>query len=183
MTSGATPRKHQSALEPVDDMIDHVRGPAASPVIVEYGDYECPYSRQAYREIERVETELVGGVRFVFRHFPLTQTHPHALAAAAAAEAAARQGRFWDMHELLFNRQKALDEHDLQHYAADIGLDTAMFDDDRAGPLVLDRIRRDVNSGLASGEVLGTPALFINGAAHRGGYDAATLLKALAPRV
>ena len=87
------------------------------------------------------------------------------------------------MHELLFNRQKALDEHDLQQYAADIGLDTAMFDDDRAGPLVLDRIRRDVNSGLASGEVLGTPALFINGAAHRGGYDAATLLKALAPRV
>jgi protein-disulfide isomerase len=74
MTSSATLRKHQSALEPVDDMVDHVRGPASSPVIVEYGDYECPYSRQAYREIERVETELVGGVRFAFRHFPLTQT-------------------------------------------------------------------------------------------------------------
>jgi protein-disulfide isomerase len=102
-------------------MVDHVRGPASSPVIVEYGDHECPYSRQAYREIERVETELVGGVRFAFRHFPLTQTHPHALATAAAAEAAARQGRFWDMHELLFHRQKALDEHDLQQYAADIG--------------------------------------------------------------
>jgi protein-disulfide isomerase len=85
------------------------------------------------------------------------------------------------MHELLFHRQRALEERDLQRYAADIGLDTAMFDDDRAGPLVLGRVRRDINSGLASGEVLGTPTLFINGVAHRGGYDAASLLKALAP--
>jgi protein-disulfide isomerase len=181
MTSSGMPGKRQPALEPVDEMVDHARGPASSPLILEYGDYECPYSRQAYREIERVETELAGGVRFAFRHFPLTQIHPHALAAAAAAEAAARQGRFWDMHELLFHRQKALDEQDLQRYAADIGLDTAMFGNDRAGPVVLGRIRRDVNSGLASGEVLGTPTLFINGAVHRGGYDAATLLKALAP--
>jgi len=181
MTSSGMPGRHQPALDPVDEMVDHIRGLARGPLILEYGDYECPYSRQAYREIERVETKLAGGVRFAFRHFPLTQIHPHALAAAAAAEAAARQGRFWDMHELLFHRQKALDEQDLQQYAADIGLDTAMFDDDRAGPLVLGGIRRDVNSGLASGEVLGTPTLFINGAAHRGGYDAATLLKALAP--
>ena len=181
MTSSGMPGRHQPALDPVDEMVDHIRGPARGPLILEYGDYECPYSRQAYREIERVETKLAGGVRFAFRHFPHTQSPPHPLAAAAAAEAAARQGRFWDMHELLFHRQKALDEQDLQQYAADIGLDTAMFDDDRAGPLVLGGIRRDVNSGLASGEVLGTPTLFINGAAHRGGYDAATLLKALAP--
>ena len=181
MTSSGMPGRHQPALDPVDEAVDHVRGPASGPLILEYGDYECPYSRQAYREIERVETELAGRVRFAFRHFPLTQIHPHALAAAAAAEAAARQGRFWDMHELLFHRQKALDEHDLQRYAADIGLDTAMFDNDRASPLVLGRIRRDINSGLASGKVLGTPTLFINGVAHRGGYDAATLLKALAP--
>ena len=106
MTSGAMPGKRQPALEPVDEVVDHVRGPASGPLILEYGDYECPYSRQAYREIERVATELAGGVRFAFRHFPLTQIHPHALAAAAAAEAAARQGRFWDMHELLFHRQK-----------------------------------------------------------------------------
>jgi protein-disulfide isomerase len=181
MTSGAMPGKRQPALEPVDEVVDHVRGPASGPLILEYGDYECPYSRQAYREIERIETELAGGVRFAFRHFPLTQIHPHALAAAATAEAAARQGRFWDMHELLFHRQKALEEQDLQKYAAGIGLDTARFDEDRAGPLVLGRIHRDINSGLASGQVLGTPALFINGMAHRGGYDAATLLKALAP--
>src|SRR6516162_1868111 len=180
MTSSATPRKHQSALEPVDNMVDHVRGPASSPVIVEYGDYECPYSRQAYREIERVETELVGGVRFVFRHFPLTQTHPHALAAAAAAEAAARQGRFWDMHELLFRRQKALEDADLRGYVAQLGLDAAVFDQDRAGAAVADRIRRDVDSGLASGQVLGTPTLFIDGVVHRGGYDPPALLAALA---
>ena len=181
MTSSAMPGKRQPALEPVDEELDHVRGPVAAPLILEYGDYECPYSRRAYREIERVETELGGGVRFAFRHFPLTQIHPHALAAAAAAEAAARQGRFWDMHELLFHRQKALEEQDLRQYAADIGLDTATFDGDRAGPLVLGRIQRDVSSGLASEEVLGTPTLFINGVVHRGGYDAATLLKALAP--
>jgi len=181
MASSSIPGKRQPALEPVDEDLDHIRGPVAAPLILEYGDYECPYSRQAYREIERIETELAGGVRFAFRHFPLTQIHPHALPAAAAAEAAARQGRFWDMHELLFHRQRALEGQDLQQYAADIGLDVAKFDDDRAGPLVLGRIRRDINSGMASGEVLGTPTLFINGVAHRGGYDAATLLKALAP--
>src|SRR6266516_5076433 len=113
MTSSAMPGKRQPALEPVDEVVDHVRGPASGLLIVEYGDYECPYSRQAYREIERVETELAGAVRFAFRHFPLTQIHPHALAAAAAAEAAARQGRFWDMHEVLFGHQTALDDDDL----------------------------------------------------------------------
>jgi protein-disulfide isomerase len=119
-------------------------------------------------------------VRFAFRHFPLTGIHPHALAAAAAAEAAARQGRFWDMHELLFHRQKALEDGDLRGYAAQLGLDLAAFDRDRAGTAVADRIRRDVDSGLASGQVLGTPTLFIDGVVHRGGYDPPTLLAALA---
>jgi protein-disulfide isomerase len=119
-------------------------------------------------------------VRFAFRHFPLTQIHPHALAAAAAAEAAALQGRFWDMHGLLFHRQKALEDGDLRRYAAGLGLDVPLFDRDRAGPAVLGRVRRDVDSGIASGEVRGTPALFIDGVVHRGGYDAAVLLAALA---
>ena len=96
-------------------------------------------------------------MRFAFRHFPLTRIHPHALAAAAAAEAAALQGRFWDMHELLFHRQKALEDGDLRGYAAQLGLDVAAFDRDRASRTVLERIQRDVNSGLASGQVLGTP--------------------------
>src|SRR3954470_9544414 len=120
-------------LEPLDDELDHVRGEAGAPVILEYGDYECPYSRQAYRSIERVELELSGRVRFAFRHFPLTQIHPHALAASAAAEAAARQGRFWAMHELLFHRQNALEDDDLRTSAGEIELDLIRFEQDRNG--------------------------------------------------
>ena len=159
--------------------VDHVRGPPAARLILEYGDYECPYSRQAFREIELVERRLGDGVRFAFRHFPLTEIHPHALAAAAAAEAAALQGRFWEMHELLFHRQKALEDDDLRRYAAELELDVARFDRDRTSADVRGTIRRDVDSGLASGEVRGTPTLFIDGVVHLGGYDAATLMEAL----
>jgi len=143
-------------MEPLDETTDHVRG-AAGRLIVEYGDYECPCSRRAFREIERLERRLDGGVRFAFRRFPLTEIHPHALAAAAAAEAAARQGRFWDMHELLFRRQTELEDDDLRRYADALGLDAALFDSDRAGAGILERVERDVESGIASGEVRGTP--------------------------
>jgi protein-disulfide isomerase len=180
MTHSTIPDRRPPILAPLDDDIDHVRGPAAGRLILEYGDYECPYSRQAYREIERVEKELGGGIRFAFRYFPLAEIHPHAFAAAAAAEAAARQGRFWDMHDLLFHRQQALTDSDLRRYAADLGLNAVRFDDDRASVAVVERIRRDVDSGRASGQVLGTPTLFIDGAVHRGGYDPPALLAALA---
>jgi protein-disulfide isomerase len=168
--------------EAIDDAVDHVRGPEDALVILEYGDYECPYSRQAYRNIERVARRLDGGVRFVFRHFPLTEIHPHALGAACAAEAAALRGRFWEMHDLLYHRQRALEDDDLGRYATELGLDPARFDADRISEAVLERIRRDVGSGQASGEVLGTPTLFIDGVVHRDGYDVDTLLEALAPR-
>jgi len=144
VTVNATPEDRQLALAPLDENIDHVRGAPADHLIIEYGDYECPYSRQAYRAIQQAEHQLGGHLRFAFRHFPLTGIHPHALAAAAAAEAA------------------------------------AVFDQDRAGAAVADRIRRDVDSGLASGQVLGTPTLFIDGVVHRGGYDPPALLAALA---
>jgi protein-disulfide isomerase len=172
--------KHQPTMEPLDEEVDHVRGPSDGRLIVEYGDYECPYSRRAFREIERVEQTLHGGVRFAFRHFPLTDIHPHALAAAAAAESAALQDRFWNMHELLFHHQTALEDDDLERYAAQLGLDVVRFDRDRFGADALDRIRRDVESGIASGEVLGTPTLFIDGVVHLGAYDAASLIEALA---
>jgi protein-disulfide isomerase len=175
-----TRQKPEPTMDPLDDAVDHVRGGSAGRLIVEYGDYECPYSRQAFREIERVEQRLGDGVRFAFRHFPLTEIHPHALAAAAAAEAAALQDRFWKMHELLFHRQTALEDDDLRRYAAELGLDVARFDNERTGAAVLGRVGRDVESGMASGEVQGTPTLFIDGVVHRGGYDAATLLEALA---
>lgn len=174
------PQRRQPTMEPLEEEVDHVRGPSAARVLVEYGDYECPYSRQAFRAIERVERQLNGGVRFAFRHFPLTDIHPHALAAAAAAEAAALQERFWEMHRLLFDRQRALEDDDLRRYAAELDLDVQQFAHDRADAGAARRIRRDVESGLASGEVRGTPTLFIDGIVHRGGYDAATLLEALA---
>ncbi len=180
MTRNVMPEKRQPTIEPLDEEVDHVRGPRVGRLILEYGDYECPYSRQAFREIERVERELDGVVRFAFRHFPLTEIHPHALAAAAAAEAAALQDRFWDMHGLLFHHQKALEDGDLGRYAAGLGLDVARFEHDRTGAAVLGRVGRDVESGMASGQVRGTPTLFIDGVVHRGGYDAAALLEALA---
>jgi protein-disulfide isomerase len=180
VTISATPGDRELALAPLEENVDHVRGSPAGRLIIEYGDYECPYSRQAFHAIEQVERQLAGNTRFAFRHFPLTGIHPHALAAAAAAEAAALQGRFWDMHELLFHRQKALGDGDLRRYAVQLGLDAAVFDRDRASIAVAGRIRRDVDSGLASGQVLGTPTLFIDGVVHRGAYDPPTLLAALA---
>jgi protein-disulfide isomerase len=167
-------------MEPLDEAADHVRGGPGGRVIVEYGDYECPYSRAAFREIEDVERRLGNGVRFAFRHFPLTEIHPHALAASLAAEAAALQGRFWEMSSLLFDRQTALEDDDLLRYAAELELCVGQFDSDRTGDGVLERVRRDVQSGLASGEVQGTPTLFIDGLVHRAGYDAETLLEVLA---
>ena len=181
MTLNTAPDGRELALAPLDEKADHVRGSPAGHLIIEYGDYECPYSRQAFHAIEQVEQQLGGNMRFAFRHFPLSRIHPHALAAAAAAEAAALQGRFWDMHELLFHRQKALEDGDLRRYAAQLGLDVAAFGRDRASVEVGDRIRRDVGSGLASGQVAGTPTLFIDGVLHRAGYDPPTLLAALAP--
>jgi len=169
-------------MEPLDEAVDHVRGASDGRVIVEYGDYECPYSRPAYREIQAVERRLPGGVRFAFRHFPLVEIHPHAVAAAASAEAAARQGSFWAMHDLLFRRQEALADDDLRRYAAELGLDVARFDAERSGDAVLRRIGRDVESGVATGQVKGTPTLFIDGLVHSGSYEAAALMEALARR-
>jgi protein-disulfide isomerase len=118
-------------------------------------------------------------VRFAFRHFPLTEIHPHAMAASLAAEAAAAQGRFWEMHGLLYPRQKALGDDDLKGYAAELGLDVDSFDAGRNGEEALLRVRRDIASGVASGEVLGTPTLFIDGALHVGSYDASRLVEVL----
>ena len=167
------------SIAPLEERVDHVRGPSSAPLIVEYGDYECPYSRQAFRAIERVERQMNGDVRFAFRHFPLTEIHAHALAASATAEAAALQDRFWEMHALLFHRQSALEDEDLKRYAAELDMDPARFEADWSSDGVMNRIRRDVASGEASGEVLGTPTLFIDGVVHGGGYEVGALLDAL----
>lgn len=166
-------------LSAIDDQVDHVRGPSTAKSIIEYGDFECPYSRQAYREIQKVEEAVGDGVRFVFRHYPLVEIHPHAMTASQAAEAAAVQGKYWEMHDLLFHRQKSLEDDDLRSYAKELGLDLDAFDRDRGSPAVAERIDRDIDSGDATGEVFGTPTLFIGGRVHRGAYDAATLISAL----
>jgi protein-disulfide isomerase len=167
----------------LEEELDHVRGAPDAPVILEYGDYECPYSRQAFRAIERLmrlEQLQPRGVRFAYRHFPLTEIHSHALAAARAAEAAALQGHFWAMHELLFHRQRMLADDHLRAYAHELGLDETQWERDRNGSETLDRVLRDVASGEASGEVVGTPTLFVDGVVHRGAYDVETLLEAFA---
>ena len=180
----SSPGEHtpRATVAPVD-ALDHVRGGPAGPVIVAYGDYQCPYSRLASHEIARVERRTGDAVRFVFRHFPLAEIHPHALAAAAAAEAAALQDQFWTMHALLFHRQNALGDDYLRRYAAKLDLDVARFDRDRGGSPVLERVRRDIRSGSATGQVTGTPTLFIDGVVHRGSYKADALLEVLAPRL
>jgi protein-disulfide isomerase len=182
MDRGEDSPEGEGRLAPIDDSVDHVRGPGDGPLILEYGDYECPYSRRAYREIERVERRLGGGLRFAFRHFPLTEIHPHALAASAAAEAAALQSRFWSMHDMLFHRQHALEDEDLRRYAAELALDVGLFDSDRTGSAMLARVRRDVESAVATGVVQGTPTLFIDGVLHTGSYDASSLLEVLTDR-
>ena len=167
-------------MTPLDVAVDHVRGSQAGRLIVEYGDYECPYARLAYRQIRRVEGRLGDAVRFAFRHFPLEAIHPHARAAATAAEAAALQDRFWEMHELLFHRQSALENNDLLRYAAELSLDVRQFDADRTAAAVARRVDRDLASGIASGKVWSTPTLFIDGVVYRGAYDAGALVEALA---
>jgi len=164
---------------PVDETVDHVRGPAGRRLIVEYGDLQCPYSRDAYHAVRGVERASGAGVRFAFRHFPLIEIHPHALAAARAAEAAARQGHFWDMTELLFERQEAFPDEGPRVIAAELGLDLAAFDCDRTNHTALARVWRDIQSGLAARHFHGTPMLFVDGVLHEGGCDTASLLEAL----
>src|SRR3989442_10039306 len=151
------PGKQESMIEPLDEAVDHVRGPKTGRLIVEYGDYECSYSRQAFRAIERVEAVPGEKVRFAPRHFPLTDIHPHALAASLAAEAAALQGRFWQMHEMLFHRQQALKDDDLRGYAINLGLEAARFDAAATGDAELAAGGRDVRSGEPSGGVRRRP--------------------------
>ena len=158
---------------------DHILGPIDSPVtLVEYGDYQCPACRMAYWELRRVREALGDTLRFVFRNFPLTQTHPHALDAAEAAEAGAAQGQFWEMHDMLFENQRALTDRHLRGYAADLGLDALRFDCELGAHVHAKRVRDDLKKGVRSG-VNGTPTFFINGVRYDGVWDLPALMRAM----
>ena len=163
---------------PVNSGRDHIRGPDQAIVtIVEYGDFECPYCGQA----EPVLRELLAGhgdVRYVWRHLPLNDVHPHAQLAAEAAEAAAGQGAFWAMHDLLLRHQDALLMPDLIRYATEAGLDPGRFRDQLASRAGAARVAEDVDSADLSG-VSGTPTFFINGRRHYGSYDIGALTAAV----
>ncbi len=148
----------------------HVLGDPTAPVtIVEYGDLECPHCRAAAPVLRRLVTESAGGVRLVWRHFPLFQVHPHALVAALAAEAAAEQGLFWEMHDRLFAHQDHLTEPDLRAHAAALGVDPAEAVGDRAQRFAT-LVEQDYVDGLERG-VHGTPTLFVGGVLYEGKVD------------
>jgi protein-disulfide isomerase len=159
-----------ATLTPPVSEADHSAGPDDAPVtLVEYGDYECPYCGMAHPVVKRAQRELKTQLRFVFRNFPLAEAHPHARVAAQAAEAAAAQGKFWEMHDMLFEHQDALELEDLVGYAESIGLDTVQFARDLEAETFAKRVRDDFRSGVKSG-VNGTPTFFINGARYDGSW-------------
>jgi protein-disulfide isomerase len=163
---------------PVDPRRDHIRGPAKAPVtVVEYGDFECPYCGQAEPVVREILADY-GDVRYVWRHLPLNDVHPHAQLAAEGAEAAAIQGKFWEMYDHLLTHQGRLTAEDLIQYAAELGLATEQFAKDLEGDAGAARIAEDVDSADLSG-VSGTPTFFINGKRHPGAYDLAALSDAV----
>lgn len=158
---------------------DHAQGPESAPVtLVEYGDYECPYCGQAYPMIKNIQKHLGDKMRFVFRNFPITQVHPHAQHAAEAAETAGAQGKFWEMHDYLYEHQKELDDNHLRQYASTVGVDIARFDDEMAGHVYAGRVREDFMSGIRSG-VNGTPTFYIDVTRYDDSWDEETLLQAI----
>jgi protein-disulfide isomerase len=163
---------------PVDPERDHIRGPLDAPVtLVEYGDFECPYCGRAEPVIRELLQDF-GDLRYVWRHLPLNDVHPHTQLAAEAAEVAATQGSFWGMYDLLLTHQDALTEPDLMSYAEELGLDAEQFTEDLERHTGAARIAEDVD-GADLSSVSGTPTFFINGRRHYGAYDIDTLSRAV----
>jgi protein-disulfide isomerase len=158
---------------------DHSQGPGDAPVtLVEYGDYECPHCGRAYPIVKEIQKRLGSRLRFVFRNFPLAELHPHAQHAAEAAEAAAVQGKFWEMHDAIFEHQRALDDRHLVDYAAVLRIDQERFQRELSSHTYAGRVREDFLSGIRSG-VNGTPTFFINGVRYDDSWDSETLEHAL----
>jgi protein-disulfide isomerase len=164
---------------PVSEDRDHIQGAAEAPAtLLEYGDYECPFCGAAYPIVKEVQSRLGDRLRFVFRNFPITTSHPHAELAAEAAEAADAQRKFWEMHDLLYESQQHLEAADLHRYAEQLGLDVGRFDNELARHVHAERVREDFMSGVRSG-VNGTPTFYVNGVRHDGDYELESLLATL----
>lgn len=158
---------------------DHIQGPVDAPIkLLEYGDYECPYCGEAYPLVKEIQRRLGKRLCFAFRNFPLVNSHPYAEHAAEAAEAAGAQGRFWEMHDDLFENQEALEDEDLARYAAALGLDAQRLMSEVSSGAHALRVREDFSSGARSG-VNGTPTFFINGVRYDGGTELEEFLAAL----
>jgi protein-disulfide isomerase len=158
---------------------DHAQGPAdAAVTLVEYGDYQCPYCGAAYPVVKGVQRGMGDRLRFVFRNFPISTSHPHAQGAAEAAEAAGAQGKFWEMHDMLYEHQAMLDQGHLLRMAEQVGVEGERFKEDMAERRYETRVRDDFMSGVRSG-VNGTPTFFINGVRYDGQVDEAHLVRAL----
>ena len=146
-----------------DEATDHLRGPASAPVtLIEYGDFECPACTQAHGALGIMRSHFGPRLRFAYRHFPLTEVHPHAELAAEAAEAAGAQGKFWPMHDLLFTHSPHLKEKQLIGYAEQAGLDMARYQNEMNDHVYLQRVKEHMLSGRHFG-VRSTPAFFVNG--------------------
>ncbi|GCE06795.1 DsbA family protein [Dictyobacter aurantiacus] len=170
--------EHTRLSIPVNEL-DHSQGPTNAPItLVQYGDYECPYTRQSTVMVRAIQQNFGERLRFVFRNFPLSEIHAHALHAALAAEAADNQGKFWQMHDAIFRHQHALRDADLAHLAETVDLDLKQYTYDMAIQRHLERIEKDVEGGEQSG-VQGTPTFFINGRLYNGSWSYDALIEAL----
>jgi len=159
---------------------DHTSGPESAPIaLLEYGNFECIHCGQLFPVIKRVRKLLADNLRLVFRHFPTVQTHPHSLRAAAAAEAAGSQGKFWEMHDELFTHQTALEDRNLSRYASRIGLDVEKFARDMSEGTLIEQVEADYNRSLFDEHITGTPTLYINEIRYSGATDFEGLLAAI----
>jgi protein-disulfide isomerase len=166
-------------LTPPVSAEDHVDGSERAELeLVMYGDFQCPYCTAAYPIVRRIRDQMAGRLLFAFRHFPLRHIHPDAERAAEAAEAAAAQGAFWQMHDRMYESGGALSREDLIGYAGELGLDSDRFAAELDSAAHAPRVQRDVDSGLASG-VTGTPGFFVGGRLYAGSFDAQSLTAAL----
>jgi protein-disulfide isomerase len=178
-----TPSSHLITLAMPPQPTDHVQGPEHAPVtLVEYGDFECPSCKVAVQTPKLLLERFPSRIRFIFRHFPVEDAHPHALPAAEVAETAAAQGKFWQMHDVLFQNQAHLKDRDLHRYAADLGLDMARYSAEMGDHIYLQRVREQADGGRRS-HIRATPTFFLNGVVQDISFGMKTLHDAVAAAV